>query len=60
MELDPKIWDNAPPPGSPEFVDWAADRAWELKGEESRQFVQEAFARRRQAIRTRHIQTTTS
>ena len=47
--FDPKIWDGAPAPESPEFPGWVSDRAWELGNVDQAQALLRAGKSRRKA-----------
>jgi len=49
MPFDPKIWDGAPAPESPEFPGWVSDRAWELGNVDQAQALLRAGKSRRKA-----------
>ena len=51
MPVDPKIWEKAPDPASPEFVDWLFDTAWATKNVEmSQAILREGRSKRKAAL----------
>jgi len=49
MPVDPKIWEKAPDPLSPEFPGWVSDKAWSLGNVEKAQELLRAGKSRRKA-----------